>query len=103
VLKTIPRSEFKFMKSILKNYHEYLTRHNHESMISKVLGIHKVIFYRKKHKMSRKTYFCIMDNVFSTQRKIDIRYDLKGSTYGRSTEQIDRTIAMKDCDFLEKG
>ena len=86
VLKTIPRSEFKFMKSILKNYHEYLTRHNHESLISKVLGIHKVIFYRKKHKMSRKTYFCIMDNVFSTQRKIDIRYDLKGSTFGRSTD-----------------
>jgi len=91
------------MKSILKNYHEYLTSQNHESLISKVLGIHKVIFYRKKHKMSRKTYFCIMDNVFSTQLKIDIRYDLKGSTYGRSTEQIDRTIAMKDCDFLEKG
>lgn len=103
VLKTIPRSEFKFMKAILKNYHEYLTVRNHESLISKVLGIHKVIFYRKKHKMSRKIYFCIMDNVFSTQRKIDHRYDLKGSTYGRSTQQVDRTIALKDCDFLERG
>jgi 1-phosphatidylinositol-4-phosphate 5-kinase len=47
VIKTIPKHEFKFMKSILKNYHEYLIS-NPESFISKVLGIHKVIFYRKK-------------------------------------------------------
>ena len=37
------------MKSILKNYHEFLTTVNPDSMISKILGIHKVIFYKKKH------------------------------------------------------
>jgi len=35
--------------------------------------------------MSNKSYFCIMDNVFCTKKKIDFRYDLKGSTYGRRT------------------
>lgn len=49
-----------------------------------------------------------MDNVFCTQRKIDIRYDLKGSTYGRRTIQdpngkFDHTIALKDLDFLDKN
>ena len=72
------------MKSILKNYHEYLIS-NPESFISKVLGIHKVIFYRKKLKISKKIYFCIMNNVFTTNKKIDLRYDLKGSTFGRRT------------------
>ena len=30
-------------------------------------------------------YFVIMSNVFSTNHEINIRYDLKGSTYGRFT------------------
>lgn len=54
-------------------------------MISKVLGIHKVIFYKKKNIRSHKSYFCIMDNVFCTKKKIDYRYDLKGSLFGRKT------------------
>jgi hypothetical protein len=52
------------MKSMLKNYHEFLTNKNPDSMISKVFGIHKVIFYKKKHQQSYKSYFCIMNNVF---------------------------------------
>jgi len=75
--------------------------------MSKILGIHKVIFYRKKGKMRKKVYFCIMDNIFNTGKKIDLRYDLKGSTYGRRTIgksgiQTDRTIALKDLDFINK-
>jgi|688.fasta_scaffold492704_2 1-phosphatidylinositol-4-phosphate 5-kinase len=108
VLKTIPRHEFKFMKKILPNYHDFLTQTNPESFISRVYGIHKVIFYRKGGKLSKKIYFCIMNNVFHTSLKIDLRYDLKGSTYGRNTitdkggVMVDRTIALKDCDFLDK-
>ena len=71
------------MKDMLRNYHEYLTERNTDSMISRVFGLHKVIFYRKRGKMSQKIYFCVMNNVFQTTKKIDLRYDLKGSTYGR--------------------
>ncbi len=87
VLKTISRNEFKFLKKILKEYHNYLTIENNESIISKVFGLHKVIFYRKKHKKSKKVYFTIMSNVFNTHKKIDRRYDLKGSTQGRETKK----------------
>jgi len=103
VLKTIPRQEFKFMKRILPAYHDFLTQTNPESMISRVYGIHKVIFYRKKTKLSKKIYFCIMNNVFHTALKIDLRYDLKGSTYGRRTLVEDRTIALKDLNFIDRG
>ena len=46
-----------------------------------------------------------MNNVFNTSLKIDHRYDLKGSTLGRSTkfpegQPKDNTIALKDLDFL---
>lgn len=30
-------------------------------------------------------YFVIMSNIFSTNQEINVRYDLKGSTYGRTT------------------
>ena len=107
LLKTISRNEFKFLKGILKNYHTYLTNDNPESLISKVYGLHKMIFYRKKGKMSKKVYFSIMNNVFNTQRKIDYRYDLKGSTQGREVkitagQEPDSTIAMKDNDFTRR-
>ena len=48
VLKTISRAEFKFLKRILRDYHQYLTTENTESIISKVFGLHKIIFYRKR-------------------------------------------------------
>ena len=108
MLKTIPRREFKKLKEILQNYHEYLTQKNTDSLMCRVFGLHKVIFYRKKGKMSQKIYFCVMNNVFQTTKKIDLRYDLKGSTFGRQTikekqgVQIDRTVALKDVDFLNK-
>jgi 1-phosphatidylinositol-4-phosphate 5-kinase len=46
-----------------------------------------------------------MDNVFCTKKKIDIRYDLKGSTFGRRTitdnKKVDPTVALKDLDFID--
>ena len=48
-----------------------------------------------------------MNNVFNTHKKIDYRFDLKGSTQGRKTytnsdDSVDPTIALKDMDFLER-
>jgi 1-phosphatidylinositol-4-phosphate 5-kinase len=106
VLKTISRTEFKFIKRILQSYHQYLTVENRESIISKIYGLHKIIFYRKKTaKLHKKVYFAIMNNVFHTHMKIDKRFDLKGSTQGRATiqkegEKYDTTIALKDLDFI---
>ena len=107
MLKTIRKTEFKLMKSILKEYYDHLTEDNLDSMISRIYGLHKVIFYRKKHKMAKKLYLCIMNNVFCTPNKIDYRYDLKGSSIGRTTKfedgKVDNTIALKDLDFINKG
>lgn len=105
MLKTIRKAEFKLMKRMLREYYDHLTENNIDSLISRIYGLHKVIFYRKKHKMKKKIYFCIMNNVFCTPNKIDYRYDLKGSTQGRATrfdesKPRDHTIALKDLDFL---
>jgi 1-phosphatidylinositol-4-phosphate 5-kinase len=49
-----------------------------------------------------------MSNVFKTTRDIQIRFDLKGSTYGRRTkktpgEAVDSNVALKDLDFIDMG
>ena len=50
MLKTIRKDEFKLMKSILRTYYDHLTDYNQDSLISRIFGLHKVIFYRKKNK-----------------------------------------------------
>lgn len=51
----------------------------------------------------KKVYFVIMNNVFNTERNIHERFDLKGSTVGRSVKEAlhldNPTIALKDLDF----
>lgn len=80
MLKTIRKNEFKIMKGMLRAYYDHITDVNPDSLISRIFGLHKVIFYRKKNKLSKKIYLCIMNNIFNTPNKIDLRYDLKGST-----------------------
>jgi 1-phosphatidylinositol-4-phosphate 5-kinase len=48
-----------------------------------------------------------MNNLFCTPLKIDYRYDLKGSTQGRTTKfptgvPKDMTIALKDLDLINE-
>lgn len=48
-----------------------------------------------------------MENLITNSLTIDIKYDLKGSLYGRTARadetKWDRSIALKDLDFLEDG
>jgi len=43
-----------------------------------------------------------MANVFHTHKEVHIRYDLKGSTYGRFTPEDDPSIAKKDLDIIKR-
>jgi len=60
------RNEFKFVKSILKPYYEYLME-NPKSFIIKFYGLHK-IWPKKKSKFLKgeKFYFLIMENIFNS-------------------------------------
>jgi hypothetical protein len=64
----------------------------------RIYGLHKL----KKANSSKKFYFVVMNNFFSTPFQIDVRYDLKGSTYNRKAkdEKWDRSIALKDLDLI---
>ncbi|EDK31269.2 phosphatidylinositol 4-phosphate 5-kinase (macronuclear) [Tetrahymena thermophila SB210] len=84
-LKTVSRTEFHHLKNILKNYYEHL-KENRNSLIIKFFGLHKIKIRMKKSTKVEIVYIVIMANVFHTTKLIHERYDLKGSTYGRTTK-----------------
>jgi 1-phosphatidylinositol-4-phosphate 5-kinase len=49
------------------------------------------------------TRFIVMGNLFCSEYRIHKRFDLKGSSYGRTTdkpeEEIDETTTLKDLDL----
>ncbi|KAL4492363.1 hypothetical protein ABPG72_005498 [Tetrahymena utriculariae] len=100
-LKTVSRTEFHHLKNILKNYYEHL-KENRNSLIIKFFGLHKIKIRMKKSTKVEIVYIVIMANVFHTTKLIHERYDLKGSTYGRTTKVRTQGVTMKDLDFLEK-
>ena len=53
-----------------------------------------------------KVHFVVTSNVFSTDRAIHERYDLKGSTYGRTSDKLLREgvdAVRKDLDLQKSG
>ncbi|KNC47995.1 serine/threonine protein kinase [Thecamonas trahens ATCC 50062] len=99
VIKTITLTEAKLLRSILYEYYLYL-KENPNTLLSKFYGLHRV----KPHK-GKKTYFVIMENVFPPDLDIHRKYDLKGSTWGRTVgaAKVDKeSSTLKDLDFLSR-
>ena len=104
MLKTIHKDEFVKMREILRPYHEHVVNCP-ESVINRFYGLHK-INYTENNK-DREQYLVIMNNMFG-HYEVDMRYDLKGSTTGRTTVfpegvKPDKTVALKDNNFVESG
>jgi 1-phosphatidylinositol-4-phosphate 5-kinase len=79
---------------------------NDSTLVTRIYGLHKMIFFGKKRKSEKTLYFTIMNNIFHTSKEIHKRYDLKGSTQGRTTKYsnnvFDPTIALKDNDIINE-
>lgn len=103
MLKTIAKAEFDKLISTLPEYHQHLLA-NPDSLITRYYGLHR-IQYKMKNR-SKEQYIIIMNNMFRNFSP-DIKYDLKGSTVGRSTTfkdgKVDSKIALKDNDFTDSN
>ena len=101
VLKTMSIDEFTFFKRILPDYYNHLNT-NPNTLIPKFFGFHQIKYSLKGKKIKKN--FIIMENLFSSGHEIHLRYDLKGSTVGRTTDAAeDFSIARKDLDFNRSG
>jgi len=78
LIKTIPHREARSLRQLLPAYVRHVEQHPH-TLLPRYLGFHRLILPG-----TGKTHFVVMANVFSTSLTIHERYDLKGSSLGRT-------------------
>ncbi|XP_052191078.1 phosphatidylinositol 4-phosphate 5-kinase 1-like [Diospyros lotus] len=97
MIKTVKKSEVKVLIKMLPSYYQHVCQHE-SSLLTKFFGVHCV-----KPVGGLKTRFIVMGNLFCSEYRIHRRFDLKGSSHGRSTDkpegEIDETTTLKDLDL----
>ncbi|KAI8376396.1 uncharacterized protein BYT42DRAFT_574453 [Radiomyces spectabilis] len=100
IIKTIHHTEHKFMRKILKQYHDHVST-NPNTLLCRYYGLHRV-----KLPHGRKIHFVVMGNVFPPNKDVHETYDLKGSTVGRflPEEEIRKNpyAVMKDLNWVKR-
>ncbi|XP_076933640.1 phosphatidylinositol 4-phosphate 5-kinase 1-like [Bidens hawaiensis] len=97
MIKTVKKSEVKVLIKMLRSYCQHVSRYEN-SLVTKFFGVHCV-----KPVGGIKTRFIVMGNLFCSEYRIHRRFDLKGSSHGRTTDkpedEIDETTTLKDLDL----
>ncbi|OIT22044.1 PREDICTED: phosphatidylinositol 4-phosphate 5-kinase 1-like [Nicotiana attenuata] len=97
IIKTLKKSEVKVLIRMLQSYYRHVGQYR-SSLVTKFFGLHCV-----KMVGCQKTRFVVMGNMFYSRRVIHKRFDLKGSSYGRTTDkpggEVDETTTFKDLDL----
>ncbi|KAI7980249.1 Phosphatidylinositol 4-phosphate 5-kinase 1 [Camellia lanceoleosa] len=97
MIKTVKKSEAKVLIRMLPSYYQHVYQHKN-SLVTKFFGVHCV-----KPVGGQKTRFVVMGNLFHSEYRIHKRFDLKGSSYGRTIDkpegEIDETTTLKDLDL----
>lgn len=99
MIKTMKKAEAKVLIRMLSAYYNHV-RAFENTLVTKFYGLHCV---KLTGPAQKKVRFIIMGNLFSSEYRIHRRFDLKGSSLGRSTakpdSEIDETTILKDLDL----
>lgn len=87
LLKTISSGEFEKFWPKTQSYMKHLSLNKSSTLLAKMFGIYKI----------RDKFFVALENIFFNKNHIDVIYDLKGSTMGRTNQS--GKGAFKDLDF----
>ncbi|KAM0916098.1 hypothetical protein ACQ4PT_010395 [Festuca glaucescens] len=95
MIKTLRKSEVQVLLRMLPHYYRHVRTYEN-TLITKFFGLHRV-----KPSSGQKFRFVVMGNMFCTELRIHRRFDLKGSSLGRSTDKIkiDENTTLKDLDL----
>lgn len=99
MIKTMKKSEVKMLLKMLPAYYNHV-RAFEDTLVTKFFGLHCVKLAGANQKKVR---FVIMGNLFCSGNSIHRRFDLKGSSLGRTTDkpqtEIDQYTTLKDLDL----
>uniref|UniRef100_A0ACD5UHZ0 Uncharacterized protein n=2 Tax=Avena sativa TaxID=4498 RepID=A0ACD5UHZ0_AVESA len=95
MIKTLRKSEVQVLMRMLPYYYRHVQSYEN-TLVTKFFGLHRVT-----PSSGQKFRFVVMGNMFCTELRIHRRFDLKGSSLGRSTEKIkiDENTTLKDLDL----
>lgn len=95
MIKTMRKAEVKALLGMLPNYYDHV-RMFENTLIAKFFGLHRI-----KPAGGQKVRFIVMGNVFCTELRIQRKFDLKGSSQGRSADKLemDENTTLKDLDL----
>ncbi|TYI31424.1 hypothetical protein ES332_A05G450200v1 [Gossypium tomentosum] len=99
MIKTIKKAEVKVLLRMLPVYYNHV-RSFENTLVTKFYGLHCV---KLTGTAQKKVRFVIMGNLLCTHYTIHRRFDLKGSSHGRTTSkpesEIDPSTTLKDLDL----
>ncbi|XP_072996209.1 phosphatidylinositol 4-phosphate 5-kinase 4-like [Typha latifolia] len=99
MIKTMKKSEVKVLLRMLPAYYNHV-RAFENTLVTKFFGLHCV---KQTGANQKKVRFVIMGNLFCSKYAIHRRFDLKGSSLGRTTDKpekdIDEYTTLKDLDL----
>ncbi|KAL2895867.1 Phosphatidylinositol 4-phosphate 5-kinase 4 [Bienertia sinuspersici] len=96
MIKTMKKSEVKVLLRMLSAYYNHV-RSFENTLVTKFFGLHCV---KLTGPIQKKVRFIIMGNLFCTEHTIHRRFDLKGSSLGRSTDKPEEELdAMRIMDY----
>ncbi|TVU07496.1 hypothetical protein EJB05_40852 [Eragrostis curvula] len=95
MIKTLRKSEVQVLLRMLPDYYHHVRTYEN-TLVTKFFGLHRV-----RPSSGQKFRFVVMGNMFCTELRIHRRFDLKGSSLGRSTNkiEIDENTTLKDLDL----
>ncbi|XP_065856306.1 phosphatidylinositol 4-phosphate 5-kinase 4 [Euphorbia lathyris] len=99
MIKTMKKAEAKVLIRMLAAYYNHVKAFEN-TLVTKFFGLHCV---KLNGPVQKKVRFIIMGNLFCSEYVIHRRFDLKGSSLGRTTDkpesEIDATTILKDLDL----
>nr|CAB3501344.1 unnamed protein product [Digitaria exilis] len=97
MIKTVKKAEMKVLIRMLRSYYEHVCQYR-STLLTRFYGTHCI-----KQAGCPKVRFIIMGNFCCSEYKIHRRFDLKGSSHGRTIDKaeqkIDETTTLKDLDL----
>eukprot|EP00299_Pterocystis_sp_00344_P007431 c2406_g1_i2.p1 GENE.c2406_g1_i2~~c2406_g1_i2.p1 ORF type:complete len:292 (+),score=54.62 c2406_g1_i2:428-1303(+) len=97
-VKTCTPTDFSVLIHLIEDYADYVISRKHRTLLPKYLGLFTL-------KLPTQTIpFVVMNNVFAGYLDIHARFDLKGSTRGRTAsakERAKKHCVLKDLDLLQ--
>ncbi|KAK7378063.1 hypothetical protein VNO80_03499 [Phaseolus coccineus] len=99
MIKTMKKAEVKVLLRLLPAYYNHFRDHKN-TLLTKYYGLHCV---KLNGPIQKKVRFIIMGNLFCSEFITHRRYDLKGSSLGRTSDkpetEISETTILKDLDL----